>query len=573
MGPKVFSFDKELHIGEFLYAQLAYNASQGITGGIMHTIERQDAPSPNRANMRETVLVSVLMMLGYGLYRSSNSTIYLSSFSFSNPSFIFMTDMAFNGGAALASIIVGGLFFLAAKRGRIEPLSVSPWPAIVLLLAMGLVSNLGLLNGIDPLVAGTLVAFAFATASTTLSLCWVELFAVERPSEAIAHIGLGTIVSVIGRYAFSAIDHQTALMAATALASICAALCLIAARRLLPCSLGDEAVLPAPTQSKQPEREAVNELGDTLLAFCALEGVVGLVNSFMFAAAIDFEGSPFVSNTAMAAAAALFVLVTLVAQRIPRATTIFRIIFPIISAMVVFVPILSEGYSRAFSIMLLLSYDFMAIFITYQVAYLSNKHRVSSYCMLGLSTSCANASLLVALTIGTIFGHGDAREVPDSMRFMVLSCAVIYMLAMVLVFFSRNRKRAQSAQSARKSEQTAEHTPLISENAAKNEPREHQTATATDGNASQNSLSDTLSSAPEKSAYVDPIELTCARLAHEHHLTEREVEVLALLARGRTNTYIAEELVVSPTTVRGHIRNIYSKLDVHKRQELIDLFQ
>lgn len=539
----------------------------------MHTIERQGAPSPNRANMRETVLVSVLMMLGYGLYRSSNSTIYLSSFSFSNPSFIFMTDMAFNGGAALASIIVGGLFFLAAKRGRIEPLSVSPWPAIVLLLAMGLVSNLGLLNGIDPLVAGTLVAFAFAAASTTLSLCWVELFAVERPSEAIAHIGLGTIVSVIGRYAFSAIDHQTALMAATALASICAALCLIAARRLLPRSLGDEAVLPAPTQSKQPEREAVNELGDTLLAFCALEGVVGLVNSFMFAAAIDFEGSPFVSNTAMAAAAALFVLVTLVAQRIPRATTIFRIIFPIISAMVVFVPLLSEGYSRAFSTILLLSYDFMAIFITYQVAYLSNKHRVSSYSMLGLSTACANASLLVALIIGTIFGHGDAQEVPDSMRFMVLSCAVIYMLSMVLVFFSRNRKKAQSTQSIRENEQIEAHAPLASDDANENELAALQDVAGSDKNISPNAYPEELSEATDRLAYIDPIELTCDRLAREYHLTERETEVLAQLARGRTNTYIAEDLMISPTTVRGHIRNIYSKLDVHKRQELIDLFQ
>lgn len=63
------------------------------------------------------------------------------------------------------------------------------------------------------------------------------------------------------------------------------------------------------------------------------------------------------------------------------------------------------------------------------------------------------------------------------------------------------------------------------------------------------------------------------RLADEFRLTERETEVLAYLARGRSNTYIAEELVLSPTTVRGHIRNIYAKLDVHKRQELIDLFQ
>lgn len=536
----------------------------------MHVSERQGALSPNHASTRETVFVSVLMMLGYGLFRSSNSTIYLSSFSFSDPSFIFMTDMAFNGGAALASIVVGGLFFFAARSGRIKPLSVSPWPAITLLLVTGLASNFGLLKGCDPIVSGALVAFAFAAASTTLSLCWVELFAMERPSNAIAHIGLGTIVSVLGRYAFSAIGHQPTLMAVTALASICAALCLVAARRLLPQNLGDEIVLPEPAQSKRPRQEAINELGDTLLAFCALEGVVGLVNSFMFAAAIDFEGSPFVSNTAMAVAAVLFVLVTLVAQRIPKTTTIFRIIFPIVSAMVVFVPFLSEGYSRAFSIMLLLSYDFMAIFITYQVAYLSNKHRVSSFGMLGLSTACSNACLLTALIIGTIFGHGDAQEIPDSMRFMVLSCAVIYLLAMVLVFFSRNRKKAHGAQADRNSEQAQNRTSSISDNATIDAMNDRQNAAIANESIAEEPPSGTSSVSP---VHVDPIELTCARLASEHHLTEREAEVLAQLARGRTNTYIAEALVISPTTVRGHIRNIYTKLDVHKRQELIDLFQ
>lgn len=68
-------------------------------------------------------------------------------------------------------------------------------------------------------------------------------------------------------------------------------------------------------------------------------------------------------------------------------------------------------------------------------------------------------------------------------------------------------------------------------------------------------------------------EETYRLLAVQYGLTERETEVLGYLARGRTNTYIAEELSISPTTVRGHIRHIYTKLDVRKRQELIDLFE
>ena len=53
-------------------------------------------------------------------------------------------------------------------------------------------------------------------------------------------------------------------------------------------------------------------------------------------------------------------------------------------------------------------------------------------------------------------------------------------------------------------------------------------------------------------------------------LSKREAEVLALALRGRTNERIAQELVVSKSTVDTHLRRIYSKAGVHSRQELID---
>jgi DNA-binding NarL/FixJ family response regulator len=52
-------------------------------------------------------------------------------------------------------------------------------------------------------------------------------------------------------------------------------------------------------------------------------------------------------------------------------------------------------------------------------------------------------------------------------------------------------------------------------------------------------------------------------------LTERELEVLELIARGEKNQVIAEKLFVSEKTVRNHVSNIFAKLRVADRSEAI----
>ena len=52
-------------------------------------------------------------------------------------------------------------------------------------------------------------------------------------------------------------------------------------------------------------------------------------------------------------------------------------------------------------------------------------------------------------------------------------------------------------------------------------------------------------------------------------LTEREIQVLDLIARGDNNTEIAEKLFLSPKTVSNHISNIFSKLQVADRAQAI----
>ena len=54
-------------------------------------------------------------------------------------------------------------------------------------------------------------------------------------------------------------------------------------------------------------------------------------------------------------------------------------------------------------------------------------------------------------------------------------------------------------------------------------------------------------------------------------LTERENDILKLLSEGKTYPVIAEHLYISLSTVQTHVRNIYKKLHVHSRLEIISL--
>lgn len=61
------------------------------------------------------------------------------------------------------------------------------------------------------------------------------------------------------------------------------------------------------------------------------------------------------------------------------------------------------------------------------------------------------------------------------------------------------------------------------------------------------------------------------KIAQKYSLTEREIDVLQLLAKGNSVKGIAEKLVVSENTVKFHRSNIYQKLGISSRQSLIDM--
>ncbi len=65
----------------------------------------------------------------------------------------------------------------------------------------------------------------------------------------------------------------------------------------------------------------------------------------------------------------------------------------------------------------------------------------------------------------------------------------------------------------------------------------------------------------------------CLALAKRCGLSPRETEVTILIAQGRDSAHIQEKLCLSRSTVQTHRMHIYRKLDIHNRQELLDMIE
>ena len=84
-------------------------------------------------------------------------------------------------------------------------------------------------------------------------------------------------------------------------------------------------------------------------------------------------------------------------------------------------------------------------------------------------------------------------------------------------------------------------------------------------------------SAPEEAAAAPLAHLSAGdalvQMKSTYELTNREFEVIEEFAAGRSARAIAERFTLSEHTVKTHLRHAYAKMDVHSRQELLDLIE
>lgn len=75
----------------------------------------------------------------------------------------------------------------------------------------------------------------------------------------------------------------------------------------------------------------------------------------------------------------------------------------------------------------------------------------------------------------------------------------------------------------------------------------------------------------EEGRRAEAVASRCDAVSAAYHLSPREDEIVRLIASGKTNPQIEQELFIAPGTLKAHIQHIYVKCGVHSRKELVEM--
>ena len=75
----------------------------------------------------------------------------------------------------------------------------------------------------------------------------------------------------------------------------------------------------------------------------------------------------------------------------------------------------------------------------------------------------------------------------------------------------------------------------------------------------------------EEGQRAEAVASRCDAVSAAYHLSPREDEIVRLIASGKTNPQIEQELFIAPGTLKAHIQHIYVKCGVHSRKELVEM--
>ena len=230
----------------------------------------------------------------------------------------------------------------------------------------------------------------------------------------------------------------------------------------------------------------------------------------------------------------------------------YRAVFPFIVTSFILLPFLDVFFLDIFAAAVYMVYSFALAIMMIQCVQAARNMGISPFFICGFFGTV----VYFLQSIGFILGsYSDFSDIFGYHQIVLVALGAVWLLAMVMFAVRGAVKDVSSL-----IQSTPSRVEFLSRAYLDNDARK----------APCKKINKTII---RESGCFDQLSKRCSLIKSLYLLSTREAEVMELIARGTTVSRIAELLVISENTVRTHSKRIYSKLAIHKRQELCDLLE
>lgn len=359
--------------------------------------------------------------------------------------------------------------------------------------------------------------------TTLLFFCWIRIFCNMGALAAKKILVFGSMISFAPFVLYLVTPSEGILFAVFVMA--------FATLVLLYCVESTAKSEKEAAEAERPTRSTMSSLFKPLLCI-AMIGLIAAVISSVANAEIqdhplDFTQQAFVIHLQNLASASIMGAVWLIFKKNPSITVAYTVVFPVIATTMLLFAAVPDAQRPALSFISSAFFVVFSMVVPMQSIAIAEKHRLPIDFVYGLTAGVLYLAegigcILIGLTRGTI---AEAVAQP-----LVLAFLLLY--ACSLVMFCVLRKQRGTGMGA------------VDDAALEGDAPEHEER--------------------------DILKEKAESLGAAYGLTIRQVEVLNLAVHGYDAPSIAKKLYISENTVRTHLKRIYTLLDVHSKQEIID---
>lgn len=445
---------------------------------------------------------------------------FLAMNSFSLWGFSFLPQFAFGNDdydywstpLALSNIVTFFVYFFGSTRfPRI--FDRAPFIEAVLLMSTGMIALFGFSLDASPILL-TAAGILMGIGTTCCFICWEQVFSLSEQREAQKQIVVGSMASILPFALFFAFDQSVLLLTVAVLVFfnlVLLYLCL----RFPPENRYEKA---DPLRDRTPYLNVRSQFWKPLLCIVMIGIVSPVLGSVAFTDELAFFDKGIIVLGANIAAAAILGIAWLVLGRKATISNTYIIIFPVLITAFLIFPFLQEEYRVIILFIGSLGFTLFSIVMMMSCITIAHEKRISLVFVYALFAGVTYVSRLIGDGLSLIIRTStlsQETQIVTSVFLLLYGCSVVMFVLM--------RKGSID----------------------KNEKSEHPG--------------------------VDVLKETCLTLTAKHGFSKRQSEVLDLLVHGYDVPSIAKKLFISENTVRTHTKRIYTLLDVHSKQEIIDL--